>query len=298
MEVTPPPTVWNSIAADLDDSALSFVIASKLRNVEVTPPPTSLQHIFSALDYDNSQPAYAAALYNIEVAPPAAAWLAIKKNMDADAVPVVSMTNRSTPFIKYAAAAVVAGLLFWGGLQLFNGNKKNETATATVQPAAADATPQTTLPQASNIEEATATTDLAKEDAALEASKKIYASIDVDKAVKKVKKTYDPAIILPDVDPSISVGTRSLDIADTYETADDQLATQDKYIMLMTPDGKIIRMSKKFGDMVCCVSGEEQDENCVDQMSKWRKQIAEHPKALSPGNFLDILGLVNSLQED
>ena len=42
----------------------------------------------------------------------------------------------------------------------------------------------------------------------------------------------------------------------------------------MTPDGNIIRMSKKWSGLVCCVSGEEQDEDCKNQIKKWQKKIA------------------------
>ena len=46
-----------------------------------------------------------------------------------------------------------------------------------------------------------------------------------------------------------------------------------RYITLMTPEGNIIRMSKKLTDMVCCVSGEDENEECKDQMKKWREKI-------------------------
>lgn len=68
--------------------------------------------------------------------------------------------------------------------------------------------------------------------------------------------------------------------------------------MLMTPDGQFIRMSKKLGDLLCCVSGEEQDPDCIDQMKRWRQKIAISNLTPSPGNFMDILNLVKSLQEN
>ena len=76
------------------------------------------------------------------------------------------------------------------------------------------------------------------------------------------------------------------------------LILTDRYIMLMTPDGNIIRMSKKWSDLVCCVSGEEQDADCKDQLKKWQEKMAASSLAPSPGNFMDILSLVNSLDEN
>ncbi len=71
----------------------------------------------------------------------------------------------------------------------------------------------------------------------------------------------------------------------------------DRYVMLMTPNG-IVRMSKKLGNLVCCVSGQEQDEDCKDQLKKWQEKIACSPVAPSPGNFMDILSLVSSLNNN
>ena len=64
----------------------------------------------------------------------------------------------------------------------------------------------------------------------------------------------------------------------------------------MTPDGGIVRMSKKWGDLVCCVSGQDSDENCKDQIKKWQEKLACAPVA--NGNFMDILSLVNTLNTD
>jgi hypothetical protein len=295
-ETIPPPQLWQEIAAQLDDCGLEYQFPARLRNAETTPPATALQNIFSALDSETT-PAYAAALYEMEVVPPAAAWAGIKKNLGLVQEAAIPEHRRFAPFIKYAAAAAITGILFWSGLQLFSDKKTDNNIAGTTTTDIIAPTPKT-VPSSINTETVSNSSSIEeKEEAALEASKQVYAKLDVENIRKKSKTAYNPYTI--EVDPSTTVQPRSFDISETaIPNADDQLATTDKYIVLMTPDGNFIRMSKKMGDMVCCVSGEEQDENCVDQMSKWRKQIAEHPKALSPGNFLDIIGLVNSLQED
>lgn len=299
LEATPPPQVWKAIAAELDDSALGFQFPNRLKDAAVVPPPTALAQIFATLDGENTNPAYAAALYQMEIQPPANAWNHIKKNLDIDKEAALPEVRRFAPFLKYAAAAAVAGLLFWGGIQFYNNKKTTDASIATTTNPSDNNITKPNNSATLHLDAATAATEAAEEarsEAALEASKKTFASVDVDAVIRKARKTTTASLNISNIDPSLTVQTRGL--GDMYETADDQLASTDKYIVLMTPDGKIIRMSKKLGNMVCCVSGEEQDEDCVDQMSKWRKQIAEHPKALSPGNFLDIVSLVNSLQED
>ena len=54
--------------------------------------------------------------------------------------------------------------------------------------------------------------------------------------------------------------------------SDSRIDNKNRYVMLMTPDGNIIRMSKKLGGLVCCVSGQEQDEECKSQLKVWRKR--------------------------
>jgi hypothetical protein len=81
----------------------------------------------------------------------------------------------------------------------------------------------------------------------------------------------------------------------TYENEETNMA--DRYVMLLTPDGSIIRMSKKLGDLICCVSGEEQTGDCKDQLKRWQEKLANSTAAPSPANVLDILSLVNSLED-
>jgi hypothetical protein len=57
-------------------------------------------------------------------------------------------------------------------------------------------------------------------------------------------------------------------------------------------------MSKKLTDMVCCVSGEDENDECKDQMKKWREKIICSPTCHSAGSFMDILGLVAALQDN
>jgi hypothetical protein len=300
IEATPPLKVWSNIAVQLDDCGFEFQFPSTLKNAEAAPPVSAWQNIIASLNDEILAPRNAAALYQMEVAPPAAAWAAIKKNLDITEEAGIPERRRFAPFLKYAAAAAIAGLLFWSGLQLFN-TKKGDGTVAVITPVnAADTQNKENTASALTAETAidgiTSAADEARNDAALEESKQVYAKVDVPALKKRISRTFDATILLPD--PGITVGERGFDISETYATADDQLATTDKYIVLMTPEGNIIRMSKKMGEMVCCVSGEEQDDECLDQMSKWRKQMANHPKALSPGNFIDIVNLVNSLQDN
>ena len=65
----------------------------------------------------------------------------------------------------------------------------------------------------------------------------------------------------------------------------------------MTPEGNIIRISKKLSDIVGCVSGAEQDKECLDQLKIWQQKMANPKSTHSSANFMEILNLANSLQD-
>jgi hypothetical protein len=208
--------------------------------------------------------------------------------------------RRLSPFFRYAAAASIVGLLAFGALQLFkskdsvdnNGIVKGSTAApekinAVVPPVQEE---PTTIATSKAI---AATEEDIRNDAALEASKKTYAKLD-----KPASAKMDMAAAFY-FNEAISTGTpRGLE--EMFTVTDEQSATgntNSRYIMLMTPDGNIIRMSKKLGDLICCVSGEEQDDDCMHQLNEWKQKLANSYAGHSPGNFMDILSLVSSLQD-
>ena len=119
LEATPPPGLWEKIAAELDESELSSNFPAKLRASAATPPAHIWQNIVSELNEPGLVNDYSRKLSAIAVEPPASAWAGIERALAAD-----EKGRRGSgvisPFIKYAAAAVVLAFLAWGGIQLFN----------------------------------------------------------------------------------------------------------------------------------------------------------------------------------
>jgi len=246
---------------------MSNKIQHKLYNYEQVPPESVWSKISSELDLH-------AKLYSAEVTPPAAAWDKIEDALNE------GKPKRIIPLFRYAAAAVIIGLMTWAGLRLINTNKSAPTVVKTNPPAEEKIKAPEAAPANNNDQVAVNTeTEDARNDAALEASKKTYAKLDgaKKKRLNTVSGFHFSGFTSADAIPSVE-------------------RIQDRYIVLMNPDGNFIRVSKKLSNMVCCVSGEEQDADCKDQMEKWRKQLA-CSSASHPGNFLDILDLVSSLQD-
>lgn len=295
-ELAPPEGLWQKIADELDDSASGLQFPAKLSGLAVEPPVAVWNKIADSLDAELVSEDISAKLYTAEVIPPAAAWNKIQTSLDAEKDAAVPQHRRFSPLLRYAAAAAVIGLVAFGALQFIQPGKKN-TGIASSNDLRGTGTVVPVVTERPDIQHAdvviNASDEEARNDAALEASKKTYARLDIPVQKRTdVAAAFNFAHLLSaeDIHESGNSG---------YEEgfASVENNNTNRYIVLMTPDGQFIRMSKKLSSLVCCVSGEEQDANCRNQVQKWRKQLACSNTA-HPGNFLDILSLVGSLQDN
>lgn len=268
-EVNPPSGVWDRIAASLDDEA----VGRKLYHTEVTPRENNWTRIAAALDAEEAQrPAFAAGLYNAEVPPPVTAWQQIAAALDeAQPARVIPMQQRRATFYRYLAAAVLAGVAVLAAWNWLGSSEEESTIAATD-------TINVNPPVKQTIKDTRTTPAPEMADEQLLAVTTTEGSLKPARTRTSGSNGYSNALY-----------TSNAPAAAKHPA--------DRYIMLITPDGNVIRMSKKWGDMVCCVSGEEQDDACKDQLQRWQEQMAEAPVAPSPDNFMDILTLVNTLNE-
>lgn len=275
---------------------MSTVLKDKMFNYEVPPPPAVWGTIISALDDSDMGSTYPYALRELSVTPPASSW-----NKIAELLPVSqpqgipAPVRRITPWLMYAAAAVILAFLAWGGYTLFS-NDNNGTDIATngdiVKPVIPgnENIPEVITPSAPEREQTIA--DIERDDAALEQSKTTYAKLTPPNK-SKIRNAADFYFTAPE-DSYYGPGqTRGLDITETAPV--NSIDLSNRYIMLMTPDGHIIRISKKLSDQVCCVAGEEDDVDCTDRMKQLREKIASPSATQSPADFMDILSLLRSL---
>jgi hypothetical protein len=287
-EVAPPDHCWEKITRELDDSALHYSFPKKLQEAAITPPANTWDKIAAELAGSSSVSVIAAKLQQAAVMPPPYVWDNIETELDNTQY---KTPKRNRSILRYAAAAVMMGLLAWGASLLLNNN--NIDTTAGLSPAnKTDSTEPviTAQPPIPGEDVATisaeAAIEEARNDAALEASKKTYARLDVNTVQKKIK--------------NVSAFNFGVTAEDEYDenAVDKSTDISKRYIILMTPDGHFIRMSKKLKDLVCCISGEEMDEACLDQLKRWREKILSSSAIHAPGNFADILNLVTSMQDN
>lgn len=264
-------------------------LRNKMLNYETAPPQGVWDRIAAALDEAQQGDQFPTRLHSMEVTPPAMTWEKITASLDEEVkqeTKPVRQLSRIPAFLRYAAAAIVIGAVAFAILR-WTGNANRDTSSGTVsatQPDSGQAnntianitppdTPKTISPEPDEEEDAVV----------LEQSKKLMAKLD------RPSKPRKPS---PATYPAASKASSAI-----YTYNDHVPSIADRYIMLMTPDGNLIRMSKKLGNLVCCVSGEDPDAGCKDQLKKWQEKMATSSLTTSAGNFMDILNLVSSLDE-
>lgn len=287
---------------------MSNDLQNRLYNHEIPPPPTAWDKIAAALDDAHLSDQFPATLYELEVTPPSTAWNKIQQSLDTE---IEKPVRRIAPVWRYAAAAAVITALTFGSLKFFSGSsnvetsvaegKTNPTTTPSPIPGTGEQAVTTPVEPADPAEEA-------RNDAALEESKHLFASLDADEKqkIRRVSEEHFLSVASPiSTTNSINPGSTYREPECAYVSTPSFAFNDDaspidmasRYVMLMTPDGKIVRISKKLGPLVCCVSGEESDEDCNNQLKKWREKLAD-PNVASGSNFLDILNLIHSFKEN
>ena len=274
-------------------------LKDKMYNYEVTPPADVWEKIKLSLNEETNE--FPDKLRQYEVKPPVRVWEKINSALDTEQNISVRRIRRIPSLFKYAAAAVLLiGLITFGVIK-FTSKTSGENEVAEKEKIVLPTNSSVPSKIENNTSETASTiTDQQRDDAALEESKKTYAKLDLS---ENTRRELRQALMKPvdlissensDRDPSVCFP----DYIKSVLANSPRINTADRYIMLMTPEGNIIRVSKKWADLVCCVSGEDEADECKDQLTKWRQKIASSAVAPSPANFMDILNMVELLKDN
>ena len=224
---------------------MSNDLQNKIINYEVIPPAGVWDKIAYALDESELSNEFPARLYGAEVTPPVSAWNKIATALDIQHEIAKPLSRIIFPIFKYAAAAAIIGFVAWGGIQLLNNKSGNKDLVKhdVLQPAKESLTPS--IDQTNNtIEEKIATADNpsiedeARNDAALEASKKTFAKLNVPvrSRIKEIASGFSFASSISAENIPRIIPPNELN----------PVNSSSRYITLMTPEGNIIRMSKNY----------------------------------------------------
>lgn len=308
----PPASAWEKIALALDESHSSDKFISTLQNAVVNPPASAWASIAASLEELELSTQYPATLANMEVTPPVTAWEKISQFLTTEEEVPVKEQRKILPVLRYAAAAIFIGFVAFGAVKLLNNKKETSDLAGTTEVSGKQNSdsPQNNNDQSivtDQVTEEIVPSQDAIDAAALEESKGTFASLDMSDRQKMRKINQD--LFMEEVAP-VNTDTdlllpeaifQQLECADVsvpaYAASNAAIDMASRYSLLMTADGHIVRVSKKLSGLICCVSGEEQDEDCKTQLNQWKKKIADSPVAPSPGNFMDILSLLQTLKD-
>jgi len=261
-------------------------LRDKMHNYEVPPPAGVWDRVAAALDEAEQGSNFVSALQQMEVAPPATAWKGIAASLETEEAvePVARPVYRRLPqIVRYAAAAVLLLLATYGIMRLTSDGEEAEPAMVSSAPAVSTDSP-TTRPVSTGDAVAANPVPAEAPAQAQPASR--------ETPVHYARNTRSNSAAIAEAMPANQL-SRAI-----YTYNDHVPKIADRYITLLTPDGSFIRMAKKWGNLLCCVAGEEQDVDCKNQLKAWQDKLAESSILSAPGNFMDIVTLVNSLNDD
>ena len=277
----------------------------RIKNTEVNPPANLWDKIAASLDESLNGLTFPDTLYNLEKNPPADAWDNIEAALDEGKAPVVPLQRKhfAIPvFMKYVIAAALISVIAFAAVKYFNNDTsiKAETAIENSKKKPADTVKNSDHTATIKTQPASTATD--SDDEALERSKQTVAKLEVpvNRSSSKMKgRLYRSPVQLANAYSAASFEKLpELQYSHRAAVNDSPDAEADRYMMYKNSEGQFIRISKKLSNLYCCVSGEEQDNNCTDQLKKWREKLAASSFIPSPDNFMDILDLVNSLEDN
>jgi hypothetical protein len=235
-----------------------------LYDYEAAPPNDTWEKISRELDSD--VPAIREALYNYAEAPPQGVWPLIEVQLeDPKVVPLYRRYRRPIAYTA-AAAAVVAGIMFFSNL--FNTDKKSFTPDISASvfkpvesvPGSAPAPEPNDKPTDSNI------SSIQPPVTAQKSVPETVKPVDTRNETKKAIAAIQPVRFDPD---------------------------DENYIYLTASNGEVKRVSYKFEEMI----PEMKNQNS-ELIRKWKEKLAASSFVPAGSNFFDIAEMVKILEEE
>jgi len=291
LQADPPESLWSKINVSLDEE-MNPEFANKIYNAEMPPPAGTWNKIIEALDVTTPDE-YQRKLYSIELEPPPGAWKNISSALDEK--------RRILPFVKYAVAASLVGIMAFGAFKLLN-QKTSDVPGVT----------KAKLPQKSDSvdnQPGIQKNSFAETDPSL--------SNNLPKEGKFTQKTNDEGLvrssrqtgkyIIQTAVPSLAISSAS---ACEFQESSlkgeipgncSLVSNTDPYLMFMNPNGYLVRISKKLAETLGCfyTNGNSKEyRQCQKQIKKWGEKIAQTATTTSPDNFMNILDVIKSAQDN
>ena len=248
--------IWAAIEQELNWQQQDEALAGSLTTQELQPPPFIWENVESALN-ENSEQQFAEKLLKAEVEAPAAVWPAIEEDLHPKAK-VIPIGKRFSPLYRYAAAAVIIGMITWGAFQLLN--QPND------QLAAIPPTQKVELPATTNDSNNQSPTTVASTQPTINSSSVPDDLIAFQQPKRASSRFKSQEETMPHDQPSAI----STDFSET------------NYLLVVDEKGDLIRVSKKLSTMDCVKNNEMpvdavtalQVKDCENKIKKLQQKLA------------------------
>jgi|KBSSwiS6_1023812.scaffolds.fasta_scaffold01048_5 hypothetical protein len=323
-EANPPQKVWDKLSVTLDDlqfndtfkkklesittqlpvngwekiketlnSEIADTVPEKLYNLTEAPPAEIWNRIDEQLAENDFNKKFAEHLNALEVTPPVGNWRKIAAGIGKE-TPVVNFRKAYYKPLRYAAAAVVIGLIAWAGLTFFNSSDHSSVAGTTTR--------KNTAQQISEKPVQNPANNLQPEDPAVtvESDQLTDVTLKKQKSNPVHKTAKDPYLLTASTNQVLDNHSGSEEIiADASLLQSNKKAELNnaaggddtpRYLVYLNDKGSMMKISKKLADLTCIYTkdGEVSQDAlakldrviCNDMVLCWQEKLA-----LAPINF-------------
>lgn len=301
LEAKPPASSWNIIARALDEEIQEKRIRDQFQDVEVEPPSFTWGKIAKELD-EQSKEGFVTKLYEHEVIPADENWQKIASSLDSERTPVIPFSKNYNKIIRIAVAAAVIVFLAWAGYTISNKSANNNLAnsdgglktppkTPVVKPIKQPGIVKEKITGAEN-------NDNTIKPAVTPFKKVINPDINEQQPINEIVATD----IHTNSDAIGDAETKNLHKKNTIAAASaPDENTETRYLLYLTDQGNIMKLSKKLADFKCIYTKEgdvsqqalaKLDESqCNDQIKYWQERMA-NSSLQSSSNPLELIEIL------
>lgn len=282
-ETDVPALNWDEIAQRLNDAGY----AEKLTNAESAAPVIAWNQISQRLT-DEIDEAVAAKLISATENPPASVWPAIEQQLsEKTTAKIIPFRKKYAAAFRFAAAAVITGILAWGAYRLLNTKESAGEIAVVAQPA------ETKENKKSPVAE------ISKE-APVEVVPVTSSSRSVVK--KRIKEELSANNTIAYQEPvnhgsEMAIALRNNQHKAQKPSSQTNDFSESQYLVVLNKDGELIRVSKKLGNLACAKTDAEipvdaaaaiQSKNCNEQIRQWQERIATSTAISPSAGYIDL----------
>ncbi|HEX4957409.1 MAG TPA: hypothetical protein VFV46_04475 [Lacibacter sp.] len=253
--IPPAENVWTAIEEELNWKQQDEAISASLLDQKLEPPAFIWENVETSLA-KGSDSLLAEKLAAAELEAPERVWPAIEDTLHPKAK-VISINKRIAAIYRYAAAAVIVGLMAWGAFQILN-QPEEVTAITGSKP---------------TIKSIITTNDTNAQPKSVAVTKSTVKTSEVSKDLMAFQQPKKVSLRKSTIDEVMSHENPAVQSTDFSET---------NYLLVVDDKGDLIRVSKKLSTMDCVKNSNMpvdavtalQVKDCEDKIKRLQQKLA------------------------